>query len=111
MILLDIASYCLLLFGIACYISLYVLLLHDIDVILMHPGPIKKQIWDTVHDIELNPVIKTEYGYALKKLNIKNHSYELIDTAGIEELSKDIDENHVVGIPSCRNSQAIGGRG
>jgi len=27
--------------------------------------------------------------YRVEKLNIKNHSYELIDTAGIEELSKD----------------------
>ena len=27
--------------------------------------------------------------YRAEKLNIKNNSYELIDTAGIEELSKD----------------------
>ena len=45
------------------------LLLHNIDVVLMQPGPIKTPIWDKVPDIEDNPFIKTEYGSALRKFN------------------------------------------
>ena len=43
------------------------LLIHDIDVILIEPGPIKTAIWDKVPDIEDNPFLKTEYGEALRK--------------------------------------------
>ena len=43
------------------------LLIHDIDVILIQPGPIKTAIWDKVPDIEDNPFLKTEYGNSLRK--------------------------------------------
>jgi len=43
------------------------LLIHDVDVILIEPGPIKTAIWDKVPDIEDNPFLKTEYGNSLRK--------------------------------------------
>ncbi len=45
------------------------LLIHDIDVVLIEPGPIKTEIWNKVPDIEDNPFFKTEYGDALRKFN------------------------------------------
>ena len=45
------------------------LLIHDIDVILIQPGPIKTPIWDKVPNIEKNPFLNTEYGSSLKKFN------------------------------------------
>ena len=45
------------------------LLLHDIDVILIQPGPIRTPIWDKVPDIEDNPFLKTEYEIPLRKFN------------------------------------------
>ena len=45
------------------------LLLHDIDVVLIEPGPIKTPIWDKVPDIEKNPFLKTEYEIPLRKFN------------------------------------------
>ena len=43
------------------------LLIHDIDVILIEPGPIKTAIWDKVPDIDTNPFLKTEYAIPLRK--------------------------------------------
>ena len=45
------------------------LLLHDIDVVLLQPGPIKTPIWDKVPNIEKNPFLNTEYKDALIKFN------------------------------------------
>ena len=45
------------------------LLLHEIDVVLIQPGPIKTPIWDKVPDIEDNPFLNTEYGVPLRKFN------------------------------------------
>ena len=45
------------------------LLLHDIDVVLIQPGPIKTPIWDKVPKIEDNPFLNTEYKVPLKKFN------------------------------------------
>ena len=45
------------------------LMLHDIDVVLLEPGPIKTPIWDKVPDIEDNPYLKTEYEIPLRKFN------------------------------------------
>jgi len=45
------------------------LLIHDIDVVLIEPGPIKTPIWDKVPDIEENPFLKTEYEIPLRKFN------------------------------------------
>jgi len=45
------------------------LLLHEIDVVLIQPGPIKTPIWDKVPDIEDNPFLNTEYGVSLRKFN------------------------------------------
>ena len=43
------------------------LLIHNIDVILIEPGPIKTPIWDKIPDIDNNPFIDTEYETALRK--------------------------------------------
>ena len=45
------------------------LLLHDIDVVLIQPGPIKTPIWDKVPNIEDNPFLNTEYEIPLRKFN------------------------------------------
>ena len=45
------------------------LLIHDVDVVLIEPGPIKTEIWNKVPDIEKNPFIKTEYEESLRKFN------------------------------------------
>ena len=46
------------------------LLIHDVDVVLIEPGPIKTPIWDKVPDIKNNPFLNTEYGPSLKKFNM-----------------------------------------
>ena len=43
------------------------LMIHDIDVVLVQPGPIKTGIWNKVPDIEQNPFLKTEYGASIRK--------------------------------------------
>jgi len=43
------------------------LLIHDIDVVLLEPGPIKTPIWDKIPDIDSNPFINTEYETPLRK--------------------------------------------
>jgi len=43
------------------------LLIHDIDVVLIEPGPIKTPIWDKIPDIDNNPFINTEYEAPLRK--------------------------------------------
>ena len=45
------------------------LLLHEIDVVLIEPGPIKTPIWDKVPNIEDNPFLNTEYEISLRKFN------------------------------------------
>lgn len=45
------------------------LLIHDIDVVLIEPGPIKTEIWNKVPDIKENPFLNTEYESALRKFN------------------------------------------
>lgn len=45
------------------------LLIHDIDVVLVEPGPIKTEIWNKAPDIENNPFVNTEYGNSLRKFN------------------------------------------
>ena len=45
------------------------LLIHDVDVVLIEPGPIKTPIWSKIPDIEDNPFIKTEYEIPLRKLS------------------------------------------
>ena len=45
------------------------LLIHDIDVVLIQPGPIRTPIWDKVPKIEDNPFLKTEYEIPLRKFN------------------------------------------
>ena len=42
------------------------LLIHNIDVVLIQPGPIKTAIWNKVPNIEDNPFLKTEYGESIK---------------------------------------------
>ncbi|MBI45219.1 MAG: oxidoreductase [Candidatus Marinimicrobia bacterium] len=43
------------------------LMIHDIDVVLVQPGPIKTEIWNKVPDIEQNPFLNTEYGASIRK--------------------------------------------
>ena len=45
------------------------LLIHDVDVVLIEPGPIKTSIWSKIPDIEDNPFLKTEYEIPLRKLS------------------------------------------
>ncbi len=45
------------------------LLIHDVDVILIQPGPIRTPIWDKAPAIENNPFLKTEYEIPLRKFN------------------------------------------
>ena len=37
------------------------LMIHDLDVVLVQPGPIRTPIWDKAPDIEENPFLNTEY--------------------------------------------------
>lgn len=43
------------------------LMIHDVDVVLIQPGPIRTPIWDKVPNIDDNPFINTEYESALRK--------------------------------------------
>ena len=43
------------------------LLMHDIDVILIEPGPIRTPIWEKTPDIDNNPFIGTEFEKPLRK--------------------------------------------
>ena len=45
------------------------LLIHDVDVVLIQPGPIRTPIWDKAPKIEDNPFLKTEYEIPLRKFN------------------------------------------
>ena len=45
------------------------LLIHDLDVVLIEPGPIRTPIWEKAPDIENNPFLNTEYEIPLKKFN------------------------------------------
>ena len=45
------------------------LLIHEVDVVLLQPGPIRTPIWEKVPDIEKNPFLKTEYEVPLRKFN------------------------------------------
>ena len=45
------------------------LLLHDVDVVLIEPGPIRTPIWSKAPDIKDNPFINTEYEIPLRKFN------------------------------------------
>ena len=43
------------------------LMIHDLDVVLIQPGPIRTPIWEKAPDIEDNPFINTEYESALRR--------------------------------------------
>ena len=43
------------------------MMLYDIDVVIIEPGPIKTPIWDKAPSVENNPFLETDYGPALKK--------------------------------------------
>ena len=45
------------------------LMIHDLDVVLVQPGPIRTPIWDKAPDIEENPFLNTEYEIPLRKFN------------------------------------------
>tara|TARA_B100000959_G_C14887331_1_gene585154 strand:+ start:143 stop:997 length:855 start_codon:yes stop_codon:yes gene_type:complete len=45
------------------------LLIHNIDVVLIQPGPIRTPIWNKAPDIEKNPFLNTEYEIPLRKFN------------------------------------------
>ena len=45
------------------------LLIHDVDVVLIEPGPIRTPIWEKAPNIEDNPFLKTEYEIPLRKFN------------------------------------------
>ena len=43
------------------------LLIHNLDVVLIQPGPIRTAIWEKAPSIEDNPFLKTEYEVPLRK--------------------------------------------
>ena len=43
------------------------MMLYDIDVIIIEPGPIKTPIWDKAPSVENNPFLETDYEPALRK--------------------------------------------
>ena len=45
------------------------LLIHEVDVVLIQPGPIRTPIWDKAPNIENNPFLNTEYEIPLRKFN------------------------------------------
>jgi len=45
------------------------LLIHEVDVVLIQPGPIRTPIWDKAPNIEDNPFLNTEYEIPLRKFN------------------------------------------
>ena len=45
------------------------LLIHDVDVVLIEPGPIRTPIWEKAPNIEDNPFLNTEYEIPLRKFN------------------------------------------
>ena len=45
------------------------LLIHDVDVVLIEPGPIRTPIWSKAPNIEDNPFLNTEYEIPLRKFN------------------------------------------
>ena len=45
------------------------LMIHDVDVVLIQPGPIRTPIWEKAPDIEDNPFLNTEYEIPLRKFN------------------------------------------
>ena len=45
------------------------LMIHEIDVVLIQPGPIRTPIWEKAPDIEDNPFLNTEYEVPLRKFN------------------------------------------
>ena len=62
------------------------LLIHNIDVVLIEPGPIKTPIWDKIPDIDNNPFINTEYETPLRKF-----------TKGYLKIGKTGFSPHVIG--------------
>lgn len=66
------------------------LLIHDIDIVLIQPGPIKTPLWDKVPTVENNPFLKTEYGPALKIFNEKYLKAVIKDGYEPEIISKKI---------------------
>ena len=43
------------------------LLIHNLDVVLIEPGPIRTAIWDKAPDVDNSPFLNTEYEIPLKK--------------------------------------------
>jgi len=68
------------------------LLIYDVDVILIEPGPIKTAIWDKVPDPENNEFLGTDYEPALERF------YKLFIKMGKKGLDADIIGNRVKSI-------------
>ena len=68
------------------------LLIYDIDVILIEPGPIKTAIWDKTPDPDDNEFLNTDYEPALKKF------YNLFIEMGKKGLDADVIGNCVKSI-------------
>ena len=73
------------------------LLIHNIDVVLIEPGPIKTAIWEKVPDIDDNPFLNTEYEIPLKKF------FKGYLQMGANGLNPDIIGNKTVEILSRNN--------
>ena len=73
------------------------LLIHNVDVVLIEPGPIKTAIWEKVPDIDDNPFLNTEYEIPLKKF------FKGYLQMGANGLNPDIIGNKTVEILSRNN--------
>ena len=73
------------------------LLIHNVDVVLIEPGPIKTAIWEKVPDIDDNPFLNTEYEIPLKKF------FKGYLQMGANGLNPDIIGNKTVEILSKNN--------
>ena len=73
------------------------LLIHNVDVVLIEPGPIKTAIWGKVPDIDDNPFLNTEYEIPLKKF------FKGYLQMGANGLNPDIIGNKTVEILSRNN--------
>ena len=83
------------------------LLIHNVDVVLIEPGPIKTAIWEKVPDIDDNPFLNTEYEIPLKnffkgylQMGANGLNPDIIGNKTVEILSKNNPKTRYVITPN-----------
>tara|TARA_B100000131_G_scaffold167760_1_gene162116 strand:- start:920 stop:1768 length:849 start_codon:yes stop_codon:yes gene_type:complete len=71
------------------------LMMYDIDVVLIEPGPVKSEIWSKAPDIDNNPFIGTDYEESLRAFykEVFGKANDALDTDIIGNAIKSIIEN------------------